>query len=141
MRSLISLLSLFLLLLSCKDAQKTMEETSLESLSGTFEVTLLPDVEVMENAPYLNFDPSEGRVSGKTGCNSFFGMYSVEGHNLSFKDIASTEMACEPAIMEVENKFMNALWRSGKASLINNELTLYSKEGNSVLFIAKQKAE
>ena len=129
------------MLSSCKDAQKTMEETSLNSLSGTFELTRLPDVEIMDNAPYLNFDPSEGRVTGKTGCNSFFGMYSVEGKNLSFQDIASTEMACEPAIMEIENKFLNALWQSGRASLVNNELTLYSKEDNSILFIAKQKAE
>lgn len=141
MRILIALISLFSVLSSCKNSQKTMEDTSLNSLSGIFELTQLADLETMDKVPYLNFDPSEGRVSGETGCNSFFGMYSVVGNNLFFRDIASTEMACEPAIMEVENKFLNALWQSGKASLLNNELVFYSKEDNSILFVAKQKSE
>ena len=52
-----------------------------------------------------------GRVSGRTGCNSFFGSVTT-GDNpgeITLGQIGSTRMACPPATMELENRYLQAL--------------------------------
>jgi len=141
MKNTFILLGIFLIAVSCKDAQNPMQTQSLSSLDGTYEVSNLPGFELDQHIPYFVFDKTEGKVSGKTGCNSFFGMYKTTQQLLEFQDIASTEMACEPAIMEVERKFMNVLWSSGKAKLTDNSLTIFDKEDDSVLLVATKKTD
>ncbi len=57
----------------------------------------------------LNFDAATGRVSGGTGCNSYGSSYSVGGEGITFGDVVATEMACPPAVMDLEQKFVAAL--------------------------------
>ena len=132
---------LFITMASCKEAKKSMEKQDLNNLGGKYVVTELPGVTIGERAPHLLFNQQEGKVNGHTGCNAFFGKYAVGGEGLQFEDIASTEMACEPAIMEIEGKFLKALWESGKASLNNGYLTLYSKDDNELLLTAKHQKD
>jgi heat shock protein HslJ len=141
MKNTLILLGVFLLTFSCKDAQNTMQTQPLSSLDGTYEVSNLTGVELDRHIPYFVFDKTEGKVTGKTGCNSFFGMYNTAEQLLEFRDIASTEMACEPEVMEVERKFMNVLWSSGKAKLTSNSLTIFDKEDDSILLVATKKAD
>ena len=55
------------------------------------------------------FVPGTGRVSGKSGCNSYGAGYTLSGEGVSFGDAVSTEMACEPDLMEQEQAFLDAL--------------------------------
>ena len=55
------------------------------------------------------FVPGTGRVSGKAGCNSYGAGYTLSGEGVSFGDAFSTEMACEPDLMEQEQAFLDAL--------------------------------
>ena len=61
------------------------------------------------------FVPAAGRVGGKAGCNQYGATYSVSGEGLVVSDVFSTEMACEPDLMEQEAAFLDAL---GKVSMI-----------------------
>jgi heat shock protein HslJ len=54
-------------------------------------------------------------VGGKAGCNQYGATYSVAGEGLVVSDVFSTEMACEPDLMEQEAAFLDAL---GKVSMI-----------------------
>ncbi len=48
----------------------------------------------------------DGKVSGTTDCNNFFGSYTLSGSQLSFSALASTKMYCEGS---EEGKFLQAL--------------------------------
>lgn len=53
----------------------------------------------------------DGRVSGVAGCNNFFGtIASVENDgDVMFTQMGSTRRACEPALMDQEQKFLHAM--------------------------------
>ncbi len=50
-----------------------------------------------------------GAVSGSGGCNRLHGQATISGASLTFGAIASTRMACPPAVMDQESKFLSAL--------------------------------
>jgi heat shock protein HslJ/uncharacterized lipoprotein YbaY len=56
----------------------------------------------------LVFGP-DGRVSGRASCNNFTGQYKLTGEGLTVSQTAGTMMACPPALMEQEAKFLEVL--------------------------------
>ena len=51
-----------------------------------------------------------GRASGSAGCNSFSGTYgSSRRAELEFGPLAVTRMACDPALMEQEARYLSIL--------------------------------
>jgi heat shock protein HslJ/uncharacterized membrane protein len=58
----------------------------------------------------------EGRASGRSGCNRFTGAYTLSGEGLSFGQIAGTRMACPPAEMETERRFLDLLQKVTRAT-------------------------
>jgi heat shock protein HslJ len=48
-------------------------------------------------------------VSGSGGCNTFTGSYKLDGTNVTIGPLASTQMACEQAVMDQEAAFLAAL--------------------------------
>ena len=50
-----------------------------------------------------------GRAYGNAGCNHWFAQYSLQGDKLSFGTIGSTRKLCAPAVMEQEQRFLQAL--------------------------------
>ena len=87
---------------------------------------------VLELAP-------DGQVSGTGGCNRFGGKASIDGLALSFGDLFSTEMACAPAIMDQEGKFLAALRQVASYRLDNprGKLILLDAAGNDIVVLAR----
>lgn len=52
---------------------------------------------------------ADGRASGAAFCNRFMASYELDGSSLSFGDIGSTEMGCEPDVMAAESTYLAAL--------------------------------
>lgn len=52
---------------------------------------------------------ADGTVSGSGGCNHYTGTATIAGARISFGPLATTRMACTPAVMEQEQKFFSAL--------------------------------
>lgn len=50
----------------------------------------------------------EGRLIGKSGCNSYIGSYTLTGEGLSLGNAGATRMACPPAQMETEQAVFSA---------------------------------
>lgn len=71
-------------------------------------------------------------ISGKAVCNSYQGKFSLSGDHLSFSEIASTKMMCEPGIMDLENAFFEALQLSKDWKIDNNRLMLYDESGQKL---------
>ncbi len=57
----------------------------------------------------IGFDPSTGRVFGKSACNRYNGAYTLTGEGLSFGPAAVTMMACPEELMSLEQSFHKEL--------------------------------
>lgn len=139
MKNTILILLISILLSSCDETKKVVDVAGQVQLSGTYQVTSLAGNKMTENAPTITFSALENKVNGNTGCNQFFGTYTLDLYALSFSEIASTEMACDMPIMATENVFLMALDQTGSYSMENGILTLYSKIDRGVLLNAKKE--
>lgn len=82
---------------------------------------------------------ADGKVTGSGGCNRISGKATVEGAYLSFGPMISTKMACAPAIMDQESKFLSALgdtrlWRFDEQ---RDKLILVDAHGVTVLRLVR----
>lgn len=51
----------------------------------------------------------QGRVAGRASCNRYTGSYQLTGEVLSFGEPATTRMACAPALMKQEQRFLDLM--------------------------------
>jgi heat shock protein HslJ len=58
-----------------------------------------------------------GRVGGSAGCNRYFGPVSIEGDAIAVGNLAATRMMCPPALMDQEQRFMQALLEARRFEL------------------------
>lgn len=76
----------------------------------------------------------ENRVGGSSSCNRYSGEYTLEGSKFSVGDnLASTRMACAPALMNQEDVFLKLLLNVDQARFGDNgELLLTTPEGDAI---------
>ena len=79
---------------------------------------------------------TDGKVSGRGGCNGFFGSAKVDGSKVQFGQIGSTEMACEQPVMDQEHKFHQALERAATFRIEQGNLLVADKDGKDILRFA-----
>lgn len=53
----------------------------------------------------------EGRAGGNTGCNRWNGTVTIDGERIAFGPAAATRRMCPPALMDQEQRFLDALTR------------------------------
>lgn len=138
MKKLIYILALSVLFISCDETKKVIDTAGSVQLSGSYEIVTVNGITISDNKPTITFTALDKGINGNTGCNKFFGKYNVDLYALSFVDVASTEMACDQPIMDVENQFLQGLWNTGSYALEDGMLTLYSKNDRSILITAKK---
>ena len=67
----------------------------------------------------------DDRVSGKSGCNSYFAGITAENPGeLDFNGMGATRMACPEPAMEFERRYLTALSSASKFSLLAGRLVL-----------------
>lgn len=139
MKKIILILAIAILFSACDETKKIMDTAGNLNLSGAYTITTINGEEIEQNIPDISFNALEKGVTGTTGCNRFFGGYTLDLNILLFENIASTEMACEPEVMQTEFAFLEALRNTGSYTLKDGALTLYSKADRSVLLIAEKQ--
>ena len=77
--------------------------------------------------PFLALESAGSRAVGYGGCNRFTGNYELSGQDLSFKQMASTRMACPD--MQTESAFMKALEAAARWQISGAQLDLFSADG------------
>lgn len=84
---------------------------------------------------------SDGKVSGSAGCNQYAGTYTVSGNTITISSpLASTMMACEPAVMEQESAYLKALGEAKTYSVIGDQLT-FNNAANTTLMTYKSQSQ
>lgn len=75
----------------------------------------------------------DGQVTGKGGCNNYFGPYTTDGEDISIGPLGLTMMYCEtPAgVMEQESGYLAALDDATSYRMSGHELSLHTADGNS----------
>lgn len=111
----VSVLCMSLLILGCSDDQPALEPDTNEAGSilnlenTTWRVLSIDGADVLEQgAPNIILN-EDGQLAGSTGCNNFFGRWSVSDAAASFDAAGVTMRACEPELMEQEHAFLEAL--------------------------------
>lgn len=89
---------------------------------------------VQKAQPFLQFDINKGRINGNSGCNSIFGPFERTASTISFKQLASTMMAClDQEANKMEREFNQTI--TGKRftfDVADQTLNLY-QDGKIVL--------
>ena len=80
----------------------------------------------------LRFD-ADGSASGRGGCNSYGGSYTLAGDALGFGPLAATRMACPPAVMDQEQRYFDMLGKVTHYAVADDgALLLVTGEGKEV---------
>lgn len=61
--------------------------------------------------------PAAGRIAGNGSCNRFTGAATIDGDRLKVDTVAATRMACPPALMEQEDRYLAALGAAERIEL------------------------
>jgi heat shock protein HslJ len=80
---------------------------------------------------------SEGKLTGFSGCNHFFGSYKVTEQKLTFSELGMTRMACPDAIMDLERTFLDALSSTAAFERHRATLTLLGYDGTQIAKFAQ----
>lgn len=108
-------------------SQVTNQDWALEEVFG---VTL----PAMPKAPTLSFDDEEESLFGFSGINRYFGTFTIDSQgNLSISPIASTKMAGEEELMDLENRFTSRLEDTERWLIEGDHLILLGRENKLLL--------
>lgn len=78
------------------------------------------------------------RVGGSGGCNSYFAEADLTEPPLTFSPVASTRMACDPALMDQEGRFFAALGATAGYELQGDSLKLFDAAGVPLIGLVRQ---
>lgn len=130
----IVLLALALALAACAEEEVLVSPPSGDSLPGTRWVVTGFTIDgtggILPAGIRLTLDFNDaGGVGGTAGCNSYFGTVAFTAGGISITGIGSTEMACEPGVMDREARFLAALGRATSFTLDDQHLSLAAADG------------
>lgn len=81
----------------------------------------------------LSFD-AEGRLHGQSSCNRYGGSYAVAGEIVTVSQLISTMMACAPALMTQEQRYLTLLREVREyAVAADGALVLSTQEGRQIV--------
>ena len=83
------------------------------------------------NHPLIEIYLKEERLHGNAGCNNINGKVDVDGNNISFSNIITTEMACPG---DLEQRFLAALESIDNYKIEKLRLLLYEGEKERLVF-------
>jgi heat shock protein HslJ len=131
MKRSIALLGALVLLAGC---DITSRDATID-LPGTSWV--LVDIDgappVGETPPTIAFD-DQGGVNGTGGCNTFNGEVTIDGSDLTFSPLATTQMFCgEDGVADQEQAFLTAL-QDATSYTVDDEGRLVLQDGSTLTF-------
>ncbi|WP_088890379.1 META domain-containing protein [Leptolyngbya ohadii] len=130
-------------------AETPVQMAQTSSLTGSWKLanmtagnSPMPMLPASDTVPTAEF--RDGRIAGSGGCNRFMGGYETEGNQLKIGPLASTFMACQPAVMSQESTYLKALQGAQRYEITDDGLTIFyeTEEGEGVLrFVAQTTDE
>jgi heat shock protein HslJ/uncharacterized lipoprotein YbaY len=76
---------------------------------------------------------ADGRLGGRASCNSFTATYKIGGEGLAIGKAAATRMACAPALMQQEARFLDILEQASRFEISDSgALLLIAPDGRRI---------
>lgn len=144
MKAFALLLSMMFVLTACKPEATNASEAATSSgaeLGIEEHIWVAEDIGgkgIIDNS-HLVLTLNAGKASGKSGCNSYNGSYTLSGNQLSFGPMMSTRMACAAeAMMNQERDYLDLLSKvSGFERGEGGALILKTPNGKTIRFMAE----
>lgn len=103
------------------------EKVTVEDLEGrAWRLQTLGDRE-LAGMPEITLEFAEGKIGGSSGCNRYFAAVTDDGEQgggISIGPVGSTRKACPPAVMKLEQQYLEALRQVTRFSFEGSELLL-----------------
>jgi heat shock protein HslJ len=78
---------------------------------------------------------NDGKVSGRTGCNTFGGTATVAGNQVTFSDLVSTRRACSGPAGSLEADLMHVMTGTATFRIEADRLIIEAPDGSAVQFV------
>ncbi len=132
-KTLFATLIIVWLIAAC--GSKDEDPSAPVALDGTSWTLVALNGQALMSGTSITVAFSEGEVTGQSGCNSYFGPYSLDENKLQFGMIAMTEMAClEPeGVMDQEMAYLETLQTVAEVRLTDGQLEMLDESGAVVL--------
>lgn len=104
------------------------EATLLKELNGIYQINTLKDEDVLSFNLNIIFNDSTKKVSGFSGCNRFFGSYTLKNNALSFSDLGLTRMLCSDDKNTIESNLLKAFKKANLVLFNENGFSLYKNK-------------
>ena len=104
------------------------DDSILKELSGTYQINSLNREEVSLYKLNISFNDSTKQVSGFSGCNRFFGSYSLNNSSLKFGAMGSTNMFCDETANNIETNLLKAFEKANLVLFTENGFSFYNKK-------------
>lgn len=125
-------------MLEAKEAMeelRNLSQAQLDAMSLIYEKARLKEIAQIDEVATLNFDTTQGRISGQSGCGSYFSSYVwSDKEHIELSNGGSTRKLCSPSeIVRFEFRFIRELEGSFKVIqkskdyliLEGKEMTIY----------------
>ncbi len=109
-------------------AMETNKQTATLPGSAWQVKTFAGQTPLADHAITFEFD-NEGNIGGDGSCNRFGGSCKIEGDKIEVGPLRSTRRACEPGIMQQEQKFLALLGAATAWAMDGDELVLTAPDG------------
>ena len=93
-------------------------------------------IQLVETKAFIRFDKEKGSAGGNGSCNSFGSNTTINGNEVSFKNIFSTKMYCEE-VQQIENKYFKQLENANRFEIKDKTLFLYHDKDPLLEFSAE----
>ena len=126
------------MLLSCGSSKETMQATTpLYNTKWSLKKIYTGNVtQTVETKAFIRFDKEKGSAGGSGSCNNFGSTLTINGNEVSFKNIFSTKMYCE-AVQKIENDFLKRLGNANRFEVKDKALFLYHDKNTLLEFLAE----
>jgi putative lipoprotein len=112
----------------------SVETPKVELIGSTWLAEDIDGGGVIDDAQSTLVFGTDGRVSGRGGCNQYGGAVTLKGASMIVDQVFSTKMACTaPALMDQETRFLNALQATRSYRVEGTMLVLVDGEGKARL--------
>jgi heat shock protein HslJ/uncharacterized membrane protein len=82
--------------------------------------------------PYMEFNTTDGRAMGKTGCNNFSGKADFKGNKLTLGPLAASRKYCANATYETD--FLKAMSPGEMEYKVDNGKLYLTRNGETIIF-------
>ena len=115
-----------------EENQNVSEVSALEGFAGNYTVEFIDNLASLKDVEATIVIDASGRISGKNGCNSYFGEIKLEGGEKLIDKLGSTRMLCRNAANETEKRMMELLGMVDNIEIQDDKLLLFV-DGNEVI--------